>query len=44
MLHEIMNEGQKQEFDETLDIDFAIESQATGRFRVNMFMQSYNFV
>jgi twitching motility protein PilT len=40
MLSEVMTEAQKREFDESLDLDFAIEDPSCGRFRVNMFMQT----
>lgn len=38
-LLEIMTEAQKKKFEQTLDIDFALEIENLGRFRVNMFVQ-----
>ena len=38
-LLEIMNPDQKKMFEQTLDIDFAIDIETIARFRVNMFVQ-----
>ncbi|MBU1445660.1 type IV pilus twitching motility protein PilT [Patescibacteria group bacterium] len=38
-LLEIMNEEQKQRFQKSLDLDFAIDIENIARFRVNMFVQ-----
>ncbi len=40
LLHSIMSEDQRQEFERDLDFDFAIELAEMGRFRVNAFMQT----
>lgn len=40
MLHEIMTDDQKQKFARDWDLDFAIEVPGSGRFRVNMLMQT----
>jgi len=40
MLYEVMSEDQQKDFERTLDIDFAIEVPAAGRFRVNVLMQT----
>ena len=39
LFEEIMNEGQKEKFEKTHDLDFAYSLEGVGRFRVNMFMQ-----
>jgi len=39
-LHSIMTDAQQREFDENLETDFAIELEAMGRFRVNVFNQT----
>ncbi len=38
-LLEILNEAQKKKFEQTLDLDFSLELENIGRFRVNMFVQ-----
>ncbi len=38
-LLETLNEVQKKKFEQTLDIDFSLEIENIGRFRVNMFVQ-----
>ncbi len=38
-LLEILNETQKKKFEQTLDIDFSLDLEGIGRFRVNMFVQ-----
>lgn len=38
-LLEILNETQKKKFEQTLDLDFSLELENIGRFRVNMFVQ-----
>lgn len=38
-LLEIMNEEQKRHFSKKLDLDFSIDIESIGRFRVNMFVQ-----
>jgi len=38
-LLEIMNEDQKRHFAKKLDLDFSIDIESIGRFRVNMFVQ-----
>lgn len=39
LVHAIMNEKQKAEFEETKECNFAIHPSAIGRFRVNAFVQ-----
>ncbi len=39
MLYDIMNDGQRKNFEEKSDIDFSIELGETARFRVNIFRQ-----
>lgn len=38
-LLETLNEVQKKKFEQTLDLDFSLEIENIGRFRVNMFVQ-----
>lgn len=38
-LLEILNDIQKKKFEQTLDLDFSLELENIGRFRVNMFVQ-----
>lgn len=38
-LIELLTDQQKKKFEQTLDIDFSLEIQGIGRFRVNMFVQ-----
>lgn len=38
-LLEILNDTQKRKFEQTLDLDFSLEIENLGRFRVNMFVQ-----
>jgi twitching motility protein PilT len=38
-LLEVLSEAQKKKFEQTLDIDFSLELEGIGRFRVNMFVQ-----
>ncbi|MFA7277555.1 MAG: type IV pilus twitching motility protein PilT [Candidatus Gracilibacteria bacterium] len=38
-LLETLNEIQKKKFEQTLDLDFSLEIENIGRFRVNMFVQ-----
>lgn len=40
MLHDIMKESQKKEFDEFLECDFSFEISGLARFRVNAFQQN----
>ncbi len=40
LLFEIMNDGQRREFEEKLEVDFSFELPDLGRFRVNAFNQS----
>lgn len=40
MLHDIMKDNQKKEFDENWECDFSFEIQGLARFRVNAFMQN----
>jgi twitching motility protein PilT len=40
MVQEIMSEDQKTAFADELDLDFAIQVPESGRFRVNLFMQT----
>ncbi|MDP1601910.1 MAG: type IV pilus twitching motility protein PilT [Legionella sp.] len=40
LIHDIMTDKQRQEFDEHLETDFAFEIAALGRFRVNVFTQA----
>ncbi len=37
--YELMNDRQKKEFEESLEMNLAIQPDALGRFRVNIFMQ-----
>ncbi len=39
MMYDIMNDGQRKIFEETLELDFAFEIQNLARFRVNAFNQ-----
>ncbi len=39
MLYDIMNDGQRKTFEETLECDFSFEIQNLARFRVNAFNQ-----
>jgi twitching motility protein PilT len=39
MLYDILTDAQKAQFEEHLDLDFALELQNLGRFRVNIFHQ-----
>ncbi|MDR7415671.1 MAG: type IV pilus twitching motility protein PilT [Armatimonadota bacterium] len=39
MLYDILTDAQKAQFEEHLDLDFALELQSLGRFRVNIFHQ-----
>ncbi len=39
LLHEIMRDDWRAQFDETLDLDFAYEIPGVSRFRVNVFQQ-----
>lgn len=41
LAYSIMNNQQRQEFEETLECNFAISRQETGRFRVNVFKQRH---
>ncbi|CAM3022277.1 type IV pilus twitching motility protein PilT [Vibrio mytili] len=40
LVFEIMNDAQRSEFEEKLEVDFSFELQNVGRFRVNAFNQS----
>ena len=40
LVFEIMNDAQRSEFEEKLEVDFSFELPNTGRFRVNAFHQS----
>ncbi|CAH0532598.1 Twitching mobility protein [Vibrio stylophorae] len=40
LVYEIMNDGQRREFEEKLEIDFSFAAPNIGRFRVNAFNQS----
>ncbi len=40
LVFEIMNDAQRSEFEEKLEVDFSFELQSVGRFRVNAFNQS----
>ncbi|MGP8308430.1 type IV pilus twitching motility protein PilT [Vibrio sp. YIC-376] len=40
LVFEIMNDAQRSEFEEKLEVDFSFELQNVGRFRVNAFHQS----
>jgi len=42
LANNIMNGTQRQEFEETLECNFAISRPETGRFRVNIFKQRHN--
>lgn len=39
-ISELMTEGQKKKFAQTLDLDFGLDIPGLGRFRVNIFIQS----
>ncbi|MEI6025887.1 MAG: type IV pilus twitching motility protein PilT [Betaproteobacteria bacterium] len=39
MVYDIMNDGQRKHYEETLDCDFSFEIQGLSRFRVNAFNQ-----
>lgn len=39
MLYQILTEAQQAQFEETHDMDFSIQIENLGRFRVNMFLQ-----
>jgi twitching motility protein PilT len=41
-LSDIMNDGQKEKFENDKEVDFAIGARALGRFRVNVFRQRGN--
>lgn len=41
LAYNIMNSQQRQEFEDTLECNFAISRQETGRFRVNVFKQRH---
>lgn len=41
LAYSIMNSQQRQEFEDTLECNFAISRQETGRFRVNVFKQRH---
>jgi twitching motility protein PilU len=41
LLHQIMNDEQKQEFEDTQECNFALSKPDIGRFRVNVFRQKY---
>lgn len=40
LLHEVMNEDQRREFEDRLEIDFSFELENVARFRVNAFHQN----
>ncbi|GAM58042.1 twitching motility protein pilT [Vibrio ishigakensis] len=40
LVFDIMDDAQRSEFEAKLEIDFSIELQSVGRFRVNAFQQS----
>ena len=40
LLHSIMDDDQRREYEDKLELDFAIESPECGRFRVNVFTQA----
>ncbi|WP_455375742.1 PilT/PilU family type 4a pilus ATPase [Kaarinaea lacus] len=42
LAYNIMNSQQRQEFEDTLECNFAISRQETGRFRVNIFKQRHS--
>jgi len=42
LAYNLMNSQQRQEFEDTLECNFAISRQDTGRFRVNVFKQRHN--
>lgn len=39
MVYDIMNDGQRKHYEETLEVDFSFEIQGLARFRVNAFNQ-----
>ena len=39
LIYDIMNDGQRNDFEETLELDFSFDLGNVGRFRVNVFMQ-----
>lgn len=39
LIYDIMNDGQRNDFEETLELDFSFDMGDVGRFRVNVFMQ-----
>jgi twitching motility protein PilT len=40
LIYEIMNDGQRKEYEENLETDFSIEVKGLSRFRVNAFVQN----
>lgn len=42
MCYALLNESQKKQFEETQELDFAVEVPKTGRFRVNYYMERGN--
>ncbi len=41
LIFEVLNEDQKEKFDEKMDLDFSYPLHGVGRFRVNVFMQRH---
>ncbi len=41
LVYDLMDEGQRQMFEESLEIDFSCDLGEVGRFRVNVFMQQH---
>lgn len=39
LIYDIMDDGQRNDFEETLELDFSFDMGNEGRFRVNVFMQ-----
>ncbi len=39
LIYDIMDDGQRNDFEETLELDFSFDMGDVGRFRVNVFMQ-----